>query len=83
MTIEIISWSISMQILDRAWIELGAPGSPVRCASLVRNVTDCAALPCPVKLSYEFNRPYKPENKSQSVSPAGLLGEDRIWPAFF
>ena len=50
MTIEIISWSISMQILDRALIELGTPGSPVRCASLVRNVTDCAALPGKAKL---------------------------------
>ena len=50
MTIEIISWSLSMKILDRAWIELGTPGSPVRCASLVRNVTDCAALPGKAKL---------------------------------
>ena len=50
MTTEIISWSISMKIFDRAWIELGTPGSPVRCASLVRNVTDCTALPGKAKL---------------------------------
>ena len=54
-----------MKILDQAGIELGTPGSAVKCASVVRNVT--IALRCLLKLSYEFNRPYKPENKSQSV----------------
>ena len=39
-----------MKILDRAEIELGTPGSAVRCASVVRNVTDCAALPGKAKL---------------------------------
>ena len=31
-------------------IELGTPRSAVKCASVVRNVTDCAALPFKAKL---------------------------------
>ena len=45
MTIEIISWSISTKVWDRAWIELVTPGSAVRLASVARHVTDCATWP--------------------------------------
>ena len=42
MTVEIISWSISTKVWDRAGIELATPGSAVRLASVARHVTDCA-----------------------------------------
>ena len=42
MTAEIISWSISTKVLDRAGIELGTPGTAVRLASVAGHVTDCA-----------------------------------------
>ena len=42
MTEEIISWSISTKVWDRAGIELVTPGSAVRLASVARHVTDCA-----------------------------------------
>ena len=42
MTVEIISWSISMKVWDRAGIELATPVSPVRHASVARHVTGCA-----------------------------------------
>ena len=42
MTVEIISWSISTKVWDRAGIELATPGSAVRHASVARHVTDCA-----------------------------------------
>ena len=45
MTIEIISRSISTKVWERAGIQLGIPGSSVRCASVVRHVTECATLP--------------------------------------
>ena len=45
MTIEIISWSISTKVWDRAGIELATPGSAVRLASVARHVTDCATRP--------------------------------------
>ena len=45
MTVEIISWSISMKVWDRARIELASPGSAVRLASVARHVTDCATRP--------------------------------------
>ena len=45
MTIEIISWSIFTKVCEQAGIQLGIPGSSVRCASVVRQVTDCATLP--------------------------------------
>ena len=45
MTIEIISWSISTKVWDRARIKLATTRSAVRCASVVRHVTDCAMLP--------------------------------------
>ena len=41
MTVEIISWSISTKVWDRAGIELATPGSAVRLASVARHVTDC------------------------------------------
>ena len=40
MALEIISWSISVKVLDRAGTELATPGSAVR------HVTDCATRPC-------------------------------------
>ena len=42
MTVEIISWSISAKVWDRAGIELATPGMAARHASVVRHVTDCA-----------------------------------------
>ena len=45
MTAEIISWSISTKVWDRAGIELATPGSAVRHASVARHVTDCATRP--------------------------------------
>ena len=42
MTVEIISWSISTKVWDRAGIELATPGSAVSFASVTRHVTDCA-----------------------------------------
>ena len=45
MTVEIISWSISIKIWDQAGIELTTPGSAVRHASVARHVTDCATRP--------------------------------------
>ena len=45
MTVEIISWSISMKVWYRARIELATPGSAVRHASVARHVTDCATRP--------------------------------------
>ena len=46
MTVEIISWSISTKVWDRARIELTTPGSAVRHASVDRHVTDYATWPC-------------------------------------
>ena len=45
MTVEIISWSISTKVWDRAGIELATPWSAVRHASVARHVTDCATRP--------------------------------------
>ena len=45
MTVEIISWSISTNVWDRAGIKLATPGSAVSFASVTRNVTDCATRP--------------------------------------
>ena len=45
MTVEIISWSVSTKVWDRAGIELATPGSAVRHASVARHVTDCATRP--------------------------------------
>ena len=42
---EIISWSISTKVWDRAGIELATPGSAVSFASVTRHVTDCATRP--------------------------------------
>ena len=44
MTVEIISWSISMKVWDRAGIKLATPESAVRLISVARHVTDCATL---------------------------------------
>ena len=45
MTVEIISWSISTKVWDRAGIELATPGSAVSFASVTRHVADCATRP--------------------------------------
>ena len=45
MTVEIISWSMSTKVWDRARIELATPGSAVRLASVARHVTNCATRP--------------------------------------
>ena len=46
MTIGIILWWISTKVWDGAGIELAAPGSAVRHASVVRHVTNCATPTC-------------------------------------
>ena len=51
MTLEIISWSISTKVWDRAGITLANPGSAVRLASVARHVTDCATQPGTVVLT--------------------------------
>ena len=50
MTVEIISWSISTKVWDRAGIELATPGSAVSFASVTRHVTDCATRPGSLRL---------------------------------
>ena len=45
MTVEIISWSISMKAWDWTGIELATPGSAIRLASEARHVTDCDRRP--------------------------------------
>ena len=45
MTVEIISWSISMKVWDWSGIELATLGSAVRHASVARHITDCATWP--------------------------------------
>ena len=50
-TVEIISWSLSTKVWDRARIKLATPGSIVRLASVARQVTDCASLP--TNISFE------------------------------
>ena len=45
MTVEIISWSISTKVWDRAGIKLATPGSAVRHASVARQGTDLAMRP--------------------------------------
>ena len=44
MTVEIISWSISTKVWDRAGIELATPGIAVRHASVARHVTEQASV---------------------------------------
>ena len=50
MTIEIISWSISTKVWDRAGIKLVTPGSAVRLASVASHVTD-------LLMFFEFIKP--------------------------
>ena len=45
MIVEIISWSISTKVWDRAEIQLTTPDCAVRLASVARHVTDCATRP--------------------------------------
>ena len=45
MTVEIISWSISTKVWDRAGIELATPGFAVSFASVTRHVTNCTTRP--------------------------------------
>ena len=45
MTLDIISWSISMKVWDRNRIKLLTPGSAVRHASVVRHFTNCPTRP--------------------------------------
>ena len=55
MTVEIISWSISMKVLDRAGIELATPGYAVRHASVARHVTDWATRPSVLEASLTYS----------------------------
>ena len=61
MTVEIISWSISTKVWDRAGIELATPGSAVRLASVARYVPQCAT------------RPGSVENDAEKFKIAGRL----------
>ena len=45
MTVEIISWSISMKVWDWAAIKPETPGFAIRHASVARHVTDCLCSP--------------------------------------
>ena len=45
MTVEIISWSISMKVWDWAAIKPETPGFAIRHASVARHVTDCLRSP--------------------------------------
>ena len=61
MTVEIISWSVSTKVWDRARIELATPGSAVRLASVARHVTNCTTRPgsftiCQLSLIWYWNR---------------------------
>ena len=56
MTVEIISWSISTKVWDRAGMELATLGSAVSFASVTRHVTDCATRPgALVQFLYPFS----------------------------
>ena len=61
MTVEIILWSISTKVWDRAGIELATPGSAVRHASVARHVTDCATRPGGCSLYWNPKQFCKPE----------------------
>ena len=67
MTVEIISWSISTKVWDRAGIELATPGSAVRHASVARHVTDCAMQPGPNSVD-----PDEIPNYAESLFAKGL-----------
>ena len=56
MTVEIISWSISTEVWDRAGIELATPGIAVRLASVARHVTDCATRLKKAILKYQLKK---------------------------
>ena len=45
MTLEIISWSISTKVWDRAGIKLAAPVSAVRLESVARHIINCTTRP--------------------------------------
>ena len=51
---EIISWSISTKVWDRAGIKLATPGSAVRLASVAKHVTDCATRPRHLRVNAEL-----------------------------
>ena len=60
MNIEMISWSLSKKVWDRAEIKLVTPGSAVRHPSVARHVTDCATRPSILKVHLdEMFREYK------------------------
>ena len=63
MTVEIISWSISTKVWDRAGIELATPEIAVRHASVARHVTDCATRP-----SFQPNGLDYPYQKNEPIS---------------
>ena len=69
MTIEIISWSISTKVWDRAGIELTTHGSAVRLASVARHVTDCATRPGLGWIRYRVLLKGSGSSKSQTSYP--------------
>ena len=80
MTVEIISWSISTTVWDRAGIELATPGSAVRHASVARHVTDCATRPglytCSKLSTNEFLL-------SSACYPATIFWSWKMYSAFY
>ena len=77
MTVEIISWSISSKVWDRAGIEFATPGSAVRLTSVVRNVTDCVTRKRLIFLCHEAGTVYS----TAKNFPAPWLHESLTWVA--
>ena len=74
MTVEIISWSISTKVWDRAGIELSTPVSTVRLASVARHLTDSVTRPVPL-CSLVIFQGIKPE----SLRNPKPLCFSRVW----
>ena len=73
MTVEIISWSISTKVWDRAGIELATPWSAVSFASVTRHVTDCATRPGTPLLSFQLKSVSKLDRLRQNfVDPCTI-----------
>ena len=76
MTVEIISWSISTKVWDRAGIELATPRSSVSFASVTRHVTDCATRPGTTTMVHRYITVlnfYQPINKVNLQSTVAQL----------
>ena len=71
MTVEIISWSISTKVWDRAGIKLATPGSAVRHVSVARHVTDACltAEPNRCDKAYTGDNPHLMHQSFVSTAP--------------